>query len=294
MPPPAAASDISPKRKRAISDPTTPTIPFAPELNIHNISRTPSPPSTREPYIARISGADSPRTSVAHKFENLQIRPAIRPAFVFGAGGRSGSGGASHADQGVKRARGAELSLDRKLGSLSMTGQRIQDVEIPETPQPPQTQVDSRTTPRPLPDWKASPRPTNAKLLPTARRRVSSPPQPTGVLASAASITAATPADLQPLVGDFSDLVWHDFEITGHLVDPRTDPEDDGYGINGIGFKPTPATAWHRSQRRRQQITEWRAREAREARQQRARSRARGKEGRASTVRDAHRVVRFA
>jgi hypothetical protein len=36
-------------------------------------------------------------------------------------------------------------------------------------------------------------------------------------------------------------LTWHDSEITGHAP---TDPLDDGYGINGIGFRPTPAMAY--------------------------------------------------
>jgi hypothetical protein len=75
-----------------------------------------------------------------------------------------------------------------------------------------------------------------------------------------------------PLDGEISDKFWHDSEITGH--DP-TDPNDDGYGINGIGFRPTPAIAWSRSQRRKQQLTDLKNREAREARQQRSERRKR-------------------
>ena len=72
-----------------------------------------------------------------------------------------------------------------------------------------------------------------------------------------------------PLVGDPGDnpMTWHESEITGHNP---TDPNDDGYGINGIGFKPTPAIAWARSQKRKQQLEEYRNREAREARQRRS------------------------
>ncbi|KAF5858408.1 hypothetical protein ETB97_004403 [Aspergillus alliaceus] len=61
-------------------------------------------------------------------------------------------------------------------------------------------------------------------------------------------------------------LTWHDSEITGH--DP-SDPSDDGYGINGIGFKPTAAMAWARSQKRQKQLAECKNREAREAREKR-------------------------
>lgn len=62
-------------------------------------------------------------------------------------------------------------------------------------------------------------------------------------------------------------LTWHDSEITGHNP---TDPDDDGYGINGIGFRPTGAIAWARSQKRNQQVADYRSREAREARQRRS------------------------
>lgn len=73
-----------------------------------------------------------------------------------------------------------------------------------------------------------------------------------------------------------SALTWHDSEITGHLADPSTDPDDDGTGLNGIGFRPTPAIAYARSQKRRQQLNEWKARETREARAKRHERRRRG------------------
>lgn len=71
-------------------------------------------------------------------------------------------------------------------------------------------------------------------------------------------------------------LWWHDEEITGH--NPN-DPADDGYGINGVGFLPTPAIANARAERRKKQVAEWKNREAREARQKRGdRRRKRGLE----------------
>lgn len=66
---------------------------------------------------------------------------------------------------------------------------------------------------------------------------------------------------------DRAALTWHDDEITGHNP---SDPEDDGEGINGIGFIPTPAMARARSEKRRQQMAEYRNREAREARAKRS------------------------
>ena len=78
-----------------------------------------------------------------------------------------------------------------------------------------------------------------------------------------ASRTRSPPPSTSPA---HSDLVWTAAEITGHNP---TDPTDDGTGINGIGFRPTPAIAQARAQKRRQQVAEWKSREAKEARQRR-------------------------
>jgi len=77
-------------------------------------------------------------------------------------------------------------------------------------------------------------------------------------------------------------LTWQDSEITGHLAGPATDPDDDGTGLNGVGFRPTPALAQARAQRRRQQVLDWKAREAREARAKRSERRRRGVGGNSS------------
>lgn len=69
-------------------------------------------------------------------------------------------------------------------------------------------------------------------------------------------------------------LWWQPAEITG--LD-HNDPADDGYGINGIGFVPTPAVANARVKHRKRQIAEWKSREAKEARQKRVEMR-RGKD----------------
>ncbi|KAL6870488.1 hypothetical protein J3F83DRAFT_736506 [Trichoderma novae-zelandiae] len=61
-------------------------------------------------------------------------------------------------------------------------------------------------------------------------------------------------------------LTWHEDEIT--IYDPE-DKDDDGTGINGVGFKPTPALAHARIMKRRQQMAEYRKREENEARNKR-------------------------
>ena len=95
------------------------------------------------------------------------------------------------------------------------------------------------------------------------------------------------------LSDDPTSLTWQDDEITGHELDAN-DPGDDGLGINGIGFRPTPAEAEARSQRRKKQIANWKAQEAKEARQRRMDRRRGGEEGpRSSPAIEGRRTVRF-
>ncbi|KAM5435130.1 hypothetical protein MferCBS31731_006427 [Microsporum ferrugineum] len=71
-------------------------------------------------------------------------------------------------------------------------------------------------------------------------------------------------------------LTWDDSEITGHHA---TDPNDDGYGLNGVGFKPSAEVAWARSQHRKDQVAKWERRQANEAREARSRRRQRNDGG---------------
>ena len=104
-------------------------------------------------------------------------------------------------------------------------------------------------------------RPPMLEIPETPRLRpVSSPTPPPSAKTSLESKATSLPSPSQK-------LWWDDSEITGH--DPR-DPSDDGYGINGIGFLPTPAIANSRLERRKKQVAEWKNREAREARQKRS------------------------
>ncbi|KAL4779586.1 hypothetical protein BJX76DRAFT_340333 [Aspergillus varians] len=103
--------------------------------------------------------------------------------------------------------------------------------------------------------------PVNTSRQPsTSPRKKRSAPKSTKV-AKVRSGSSPLPGDV---VHDL--LTYNDSEITGHNP---TDPDDDGYGINGIGFKPTAAMAWTRSQKRQKQVAEWKNREASEARERR-------------------------
>jgi hypothetical protein len=97
------------------------------------------------------------------------------------------------------------------------------------------------------------------------RKRMGTPP----LIGSAAGSLGAEIDESERRVvdPDRAALTWHENEITGHDPD---DPDDDGEGINGIGFRPTPAMAYARSEKRRLQMAEYRNREAREARAKRS------------------------
>lgn len=112
--------------------------------------------------------------------------------------------------------------------------------------------------------------PTEGPSTPTTvspRKRRSTPPPRKHL--NPVSPSKSRKQRLSPPLADASledPFTWHDHEITGHNP---TDPADDGYGINGVGFKPTAAIAWARSQKRQKQVAEWKNREAREAREKR-------------------------
>ncbi|KAH9904374.1 hypothetical protein F4778DRAFT_60285 [Xylariomycetidae sp. FL2044] len=96
-----------------------------------------------------------------------------------------------------------------------------------------------------------------------SRRRAGTPP-----ISSRRKWSGDSTSDEEPVVIDpvRAALTWHDDEIT--VYDPE-DKDDDGTGINGIGFKPTPAMAFARAQKRKQQLAEYRKREDSEARAKR-------------------------
>ncbi|KAK6953092.1 hypothetical protein Daesc_005392 [Daldinia eschscholtzii] len=102
--------------------------------------------------------------------------------------------------------------------------------------------------------------------------------------------TTEAPVEEEPTIIDpvRAALTWHEDEIT--IYDPE-DKDDDGTGINGIGFKPTPALAYARAQRRRQQLAEYRKREESEARAKRNQRR-RQRVGNAVELERKHSMVR--
>lgn len=296
------------KRKRAPSD-APPKHPFAPRLDI-----TPRE-STENLRDGPSSGADSPRSAVATQLEGLEIES--RGAVL--------EFGSTTADTVHKKAKRDDIEdeasmdsftdgvceTDKQLNVTKGRGRQLNSPpplrrvrEIAETPQPQAEPRRARFQPPEVCVAKRdshSPKRMKSPPLSVADPTTPSPASSTDSAStkssrSDSSTVASSTISEHAVVSPFSplelpSLTWQDSEITGHLAQ---DPEDDGYGINGIGFKPTPALAWARSQRRRQQVTEWRAREAREERRRRLEKR-KGSGSDDPNSRDAgKRSVRFA
>ncbi|KAH7401436.1 hypothetical protein BKA66DRAFT_450428 [Pyrenochaeta sp. MPI-SDFR-AT-0127] len=265
--PPTQLHHPSPKRKRDQPPPT-------PLLN--TALRPASTPPRGSPAPA--SGADSPRNAVADQLRGMTLTSLgaipMSPLTPTDHGVhkkpkldemRVDSG--TSLDQDFAKANLGSWRTSNKLDTLTVMPSLETPREIPETPQ--------ATQPRTLPDIASFAQPTTFMSSPanaSAQQFTSANHKPR---THNRSSSQPCPRNRSPSPS-LSALTWKDSEITGHLVDPSTDPDDDGTGLNGIGFKPTPALAYARSQRRRQQLNEWKARETREARAKRSERRRRG------------------
>lgn len=269
--PPMQLAHPSPKRKRDQPQ----QIPL---LNTALAIRpAQTPPRRHSP--APSTGPDSPRNAVADQLRGMTLIATaaipmspltptdhvIRKKPKLGAMDLDELDGASMqpVPKNVKPRTEANILDTAALERTSDTAR-----EIPETPQAPR--------PRIVTDIAAFAQPTAF---------VSSSDSSGSPGASFSSQTSETPTSThRPPAKSYprsstpppSTLTWRDDEITGHLTGPANDPDDDGTGLNGIGFKPTPAIAYQRAQRRKQQLQEWKARETREARAKRSQRRNRG------------------
>ncbi|MCJ1263384.1 hypothetical protein MMC22_003254 [Lobaria immixta] len=233
----------SPKRKR--SDYSLGTSSSPSRLKTSNL---PARPSVKDP----LTGEGSPRTTVASHFQNLDLNgpnPASKHSL------RKTLEGSMIVHQPSQRSNGLEgqapplapAPFPNSAGKDVATygaGQSTLHAANRQSPSDdaPAPRLEIPETPRLKPAL--SPSPTLSPLLSRAQPSRSTSPT----------------------------LWWTETEITGH--DPK-DPMDDGYGINGVGFLPTPAIAHARAERRRRQVIEWKNREARDARQKRSEMRRR-------------------
>lgn len=238
-------------------------------------------------------GSGSPRTKVAHRFRGLAL---------------DGGGGVAAGESAPESATAMEVDDDdvkRKRARLS-PAPAPKPTEIPETPDrvaiasPAPSDQDrlktidgatgdatvTSTGPTPAPGPSRSVTSLNvtsptkspkAHLVierpfepkPQSRKRAATPP-PIAIAPPAPDCELGGVEDAEIVEPIRAALTWHDDEIT--IYDPE-DADDDGTGINGIGFKPTPAIAYARTVKRKQQLAEYKKREEREARARRSQRR---------------------
>lgn len=270
------------------------------------------------------SGADSPRTKVAERFKGLEVQDVS-----------ANHGGLGESPSPRKKIKFADVDGDdvstppKPLSSQAQS----RELEVPDSKGPNSLEMAHQTTisamdlgvmreiemdspsPSPAPP-PPNPRRTFTKV-PSLRKEssylstresppssqdqvqaqlpTSSPPQKRRLSSPTLETMALDPTPLA-VSNDATSLTWSWSEITGHDID-TSNHDDDGEGINGIGFKPTPAMAAARKLKRKKQVEEWKTREAREARQRRAEERRRREGvGGSTSVEgggDEKRVVRF-
>ncbi|KAL1303243.1 hypothetical protein AAFC00_006657 [Neodothiora populina] len=118
---------------------------------------------------------------------------------------------------------------------------------------------------------------------PSTAAAPSSPTNIVPVLSTFESTVSSASSPQRSSASDDASMTWQESEITGHLWDPLQNKDDDGEGINGIGFRPSAAVEWKRREGRKRQVSEWKAREAKEDRKRRFdRRKKRGSGGRSS------------
>lgn len=231
---PAATSYRSPKRKRDVVEETEDNTPPASPTSTVSVASYPELKLLEGEELGRCS----PRTAVAGRFKELAIQEDA-PHSIPIAQWHDSPGSAAENTGPSRQAEDLQLLLQNsplKTDQAGIfTGHDLNEEHVTQDQTFPTTQSSDGSSRNKV----------KAVSPAKGRRKKSPPPDENGILES---------------------LTWDDSEITGH--DP-TDPNDDGYGVNGIGFRPTAAIAWARSQQRQKQVAEWKNREAREAREKR-------------------------
>ncbi|KAI9779610.1 MAG: hypothetical protein M1839_007275 [Geoglossum umbratile] len=250
----------SPKRKRDAEDPTSPT----------RLDTNLTFPSTTFTEVA-LQGEDSPRTAVAEDLEQLKLQGK----------GRGKTGGSKPTDVEVKarkrvkmrsaaaktRRSGVAIALRPKDSKAPAQNDAVDNTRISPSSDSSGNGIHTKAANFEKPSITSS-------LISKTKTRLKSPPL------SSNKNSGKEPQEMLDVEDDGdgededlrSNLTWRDDEITGMDLN---DPDDDGEGVNGIGYTPTPAQAYARTEKRKQQIMEYRSREANEARKRRMERRSR-------------------
>ncbi|KAI1438067.1 hypothetical protein GGR50DRAFT_523960 [Xylaria sp. CBS 124048] len=248
-------------------------------------------PSNTKPAVQSADlvedGNSSPRSKVAQGFKNLAIRDSSDGA----AGSSTGGGSEPASGGGAHEAAGAFHSIGHRAPDYVPYATRFDFDASTATSAEVDMQLDpdndGSTAPRKraktleydisrpgMPATNGSTKGANIYTTlsfsldeprPRTRPRAATPPLCSKRKGKTKSIKEQeeNPEIIDPVRAA---LTWQEDEIT--VYDPE-DKDDDGTGINGIGFKPTAAVAYRRAQKRRQQLIEYKKREESEARAKR-------------------------
>ena len=250
----------TPKRKRGVDTAIAPIVfSFDPNRSVED-------------------GSNSPRSKVAHKFRGLALagEDASGGGVVDGVHGEDGGiGGLDGSDDSVRRKRqrpdedmpdAFESKADDDLATLK--GKSAPHPEVAHESES-TTESSSGSLQRAYPSINRL-----SESKPRGRKKRAGTPPPRSRRKKTAD---ASEEDIggEDEVIDIVDavraaLTWQEDEIT--IYDPN-DEDDDGTGINGVGFRPTPALAHARLIRRRQQMAEYKKREESDARARRSQRR---------------------
>lgn len=225
------------KRKRGRETPLTP-IKFSFSLNKEEIAE---------------DGSSSPRTTVAHRFKGLDLQ--------------SGGGGVGLATSHVVDVADELLFKRQKPDQpMSDVSDAVDAVVAATTSGDPSPTMVAESV-----ESEQVSEPVSSDL---SRHRAGTPPlQANRDTSESADQSESEDEEVHIVDPVRAALTWQEDEIT--VYDPD-DKDDDGTGINGVGFRPTPAIAHARSMKRKQQITEYRKREESEARARRTQRRREG------------------
>lgn len=191
----------------------------------------------------------------------------------------------------------SDLEIDNHSPSTKVTGKfRKLDLQSPiELPSPLNYNDSTKPVTTHFENVGSTDDPTKSSLSqdfeppPSADFTFESPTVPKATLVSNSPPAFASRSSKSPPPSSVvSDQFWHASEITGWSPD---DPDEDNYGINGVGYAKSTSRAWAISQKRKQQIADYRSRETREARQKRHERRLSGFNSRRGSPRGSPRPV---
>ncbi|MCJ1410097.1 hypothetical protein MMC19_004182 [Ptychographa xylographoides] len=245
----AAPLYLSPKRKRDNSSDYVGS--FSPSPIRLRTSFAP------QSYDNQSTGSDSPRTCVAGQLQALDLQgessALSSPPRPFSEQFTSNSNFDFSLSEQQTFSK-ATFRLSPPENYISLTDGAIT---------PPHSQMPSAPKLKPV-----SPSPSRT-ISPLPQSRIKSPPPPRFSASPPPMLSLHTFTSAPNLPSTNLPTRTRPSSPPPPFYSPQEDSTIENLGINGIGFRPTPAQSYARAQRRKQQVAEWKSREAKEARQRR-------------------------